>query len=64
LHFGDVANGLLKSVVFGLVIALSSCHFGLSTPAARRRRAQRQRDRRGERRGRVRPRLHHQLRNG
>jgi phospholipid/cholesterol/gamma-HCH transport system permease protein len=31
LHFGDVANGLLKSVVFGLVIALSSCHFGLST---------------------------------
>ncbi len=31
LHFSDVANGLLKSVVFGLVIALSSCHFGLST---------------------------------
>lgn len=31
LHFGDVANGLAKSVVFGLVIALSSCHFGLST---------------------------------
>jgi phospholipid/cholesterol/gamma-HCH transport system permease protein len=31
LHFGDVANGLLKSVLFGLVIALSSCHFGLST---------------------------------
>jgi phospholipid/cholesterol/gamma-HCH transport system permease protein len=31
LHIGDVANGLLKSVVFGLIIALSSCHFGLST---------------------------------
>jgi phospholipid/cholesterol/gamma-HCH transport system permease protein len=31
LGFGDVANGLLKSVVFGLVIALASCHFGLST---------------------------------
>ena len=31
LHFGDVANGLLKSTVFGLIIALSSCHFGLST---------------------------------
>lgn len=31
LHFGDVANGLTKSVVFGLVIALASCHFGLST---------------------------------
>jgi phospholipid/cholesterol/gamma-HCH transport system permease protein len=31
LGFGDVANGLLKSVVFGLVIALSSCHFGLAT---------------------------------
>lgn len=31
LHFGDVANGLVKSVVFGLVIALASCHFGLST---------------------------------
>jgi phospholipid/cholesterol/gamma-HCH transport system permease protein len=31
LNFGDVANGLIKSVVFGLVIALSSCHFGLST---------------------------------
>jgi phospholipid/cholesterol/gamma-HCH transport system permease protein len=26
-----VGNGLIKSVVFGLVIALSSCHFGLST---------------------------------
>jgi phospholipid/cholesterol/gamma-HCH transport system permease protein len=31
LHFSDVANGLFKGVVFGLVIALSSCHFGLST---------------------------------
>jgi phospholipid/cholesterol/gamma-HCH transport system permease protein len=31
LGFGDVANGLLKSIVFGLVIALASCHFGLST---------------------------------
>jgi phospholipid/cholesterol/gamma-HCH transport system permease protein len=31
LDFGDVANGLTKSVVFGLVIALSSCHFGMST---------------------------------
>jgi len=25
-----VTNGLVKSVVFGIVIALSSCHFGLS----------------------------------
>jgi phospholipid/cholesterol/gamma-HCH transport system permease protein len=31
LFFSDVADGLVKSVVFGLVIALSSCHFGLST---------------------------------
>jgi phospholipid/cholesterol/gamma-HCH transport system permease protein len=31
LNFGDVANGLFKSLVFGLVIAVSSCHFGLST---------------------------------
>ena len=31
LHFGDVANGLTKSLVFGLVIALSSCHCGMST---------------------------------
>ena len=31
LGFGDVANGLVKSVVFGIVIGLSSCHFGLST---------------------------------
>ena len=26
-----MANGLVKSLVFGLVIALASCHFGLST---------------------------------
>jgi phospholipid/cholesterol/gamma-HCH transport system permease protein len=31
LNFGDVAHGLFKSVVFGFVIALSSCHFGLAT---------------------------------
>jgi phospholipid/cholesterol/gamma-HCH transport system permease protein len=31
LNFGDVANGLFKSIVFGLVIALASCHFGLAT---------------------------------
>jgi phospholipid/cholesterol/gamma-HCH transport system permease protein len=31
LYFGDVADGLIKSVVFGLVIALASCHFGLAT---------------------------------
>jgi phospholipid/cholesterol/gamma-HCH transport system permease protein len=31
LGFGDVANGLLKSIVFGFVIGLSSCHFGVST---------------------------------
>jgi phospholipid/cholesterol/gamma-HCH transport system permease protein len=31
LNFGDVANGLVKSLVFGLIIALSSCHFGLAT---------------------------------
>lgn len=31
LHFSDVANGLIKAVVFGLMIALSSCHFGLAT---------------------------------
>lgn len=31
LNFGDVANGLFKSLVFGLVIALASCHFGLAT---------------------------------
>jgi phospholipid/cholesterol/gamma-HCH transport system permease protein len=31
LHFDDVGTGLVKSLIFGLVIALSSCHFGLST---------------------------------
>jgi phospholipid/cholesterol/gamma-HCH transport system permease protein len=31
LGLGDVTNGLVKSVVFGLVIAIASCHFGLST---------------------------------
>ena len=31
LGFGDVALGLFKSVLFGLVIALSSCYFGLTT---------------------------------
>lgn len=31
LGFGDVASGLFKSVVFGLVMALASCHFGLAT---------------------------------
>jgi phospholipid/cholesterol/gamma-HCH transport system permease protein len=31
LGFGDVANGLFKSIVFGLVMALASCHFGLAT---------------------------------
>jgi phospholipid/cholesterol/gamma-HCH transport system permease protein len=31
LYFGDVADGLIKSLVFGLVIALASCHFGLAT---------------------------------
>ncbi len=31
LGFGDVAHGLIKSLVFGVVIGLSSCHFGLST---------------------------------
>jgi phospholipid/cholesterol/gamma-HCH transport system permease protein len=31
LGFGDVGHGLAKSVVFGAVIGLSSCHFGLST---------------------------------
>jgi phospholipid/cholesterol/gamma-HCH transport system permease protein len=31
LFFIDVADGLIKSVVFGLVIGLASCHFGLAT---------------------------------
>lgn len=30
LTFGDVAIGLVKSVVFGVIMALSSCHFGLA----------------------------------
>jgi phospholipid/cholesterol/gamma-HCH transport system permease protein len=31
LGIGDVLNGLIKSVVFGVAIALSSCHYGLAT---------------------------------
>jgi len=31
LGINDVLNGLFKSVVFGFVIGLSSCHFGLAT---------------------------------
>jgi phospholipid/cholesterol/gamma-HCH transport system permease protein len=31
LNFGDVASGLTKSILFGIVIALSSCHFGMTT---------------------------------
>jgi phospholipid/cholesterol/gamma-HCH transport system permease protein len=31
LGITDVVHGLVKSVVFGVAIALSSCHFGLST---------------------------------
>ena len=31
LGFGDVSHGLVKSVVFGIVIALASCQFGVST---------------------------------
>ena len=31
MGFGDVANGLIKSVIFGVVMALASCHFGLAT---------------------------------
>jgi phospholipid/cholesterol/gamma-HCH transport system permease protein len=31
LSFGDVASGLIKSVVFGTVIGLASCYFGLAT---------------------------------
>jgi phospholipid/cholesterol/gamma-HCH transport system permease protein len=31
LGIGDVVHGLVKSVVFGGAIALSSCHFGLAT---------------------------------
>jgi phospholipid/cholesterol/gamma-HCH transport system permease protein len=31
LGLGDVLHGLIKSVVFGVVIALASCQFGIST---------------------------------
>ena len=31
IDFGDVMHGLIKSVFFGLIIALSSCHFGTTT---------------------------------
>ena len=31
LGLGDVFHGLIKSVVFGVVIALASCHFGIAT---------------------------------
>jgi phospholipid/cholesterol/gamma-HCH transport system permease protein len=31
LGIADVLHGLIKSLVFGVVIALSSCHFGLAT---------------------------------
>jgi phospholipid/cholesterol/gamma-HCH transport system permease protein len=31
LGIGDVLHGLIKSVVFGAVIGLSSCHFGMTT---------------------------------
>lgn len=30
LNFGDVAHGLIKSVSFGIMMAISSCYFGLS----------------------------------
>jgi phospholipid/cholesterol/gamma-HCH transport system permease protein len=30
LGIGDVMNGLVKSVIFGIMIGLSSCHFGLA----------------------------------
>lgn len=30
LGIGDVFNGLVKSIVFGIVMALASCHYGLS----------------------------------
>ncbi|MCL2824348.1 MAG: ABC transporter permease [Polyangiaceae bacterium] len=30
LNFGDVAHGLVKSVFFGLMMAISSCYFGLA----------------------------------
>ncbi|HEY1956519.1 MAG TPA: ABC transporter permease [Polyangiaceae bacterium] len=31
LHLGDVGDGLVKSVIFGIVMALASCHFGMTT---------------------------------
>jgi phospholipid/cholesterol/gamma-HCH transport system permease protein len=31
LGVGDVVHGLIKSLVFGVAIALSSCHYGLAT---------------------------------
>jgi phospholipid/cholesterol/gamma-HCH transport system permease protein len=31
LTFGDVAHGLIKSVFFGIVIALASCQYGITT---------------------------------
>ncbi|MEN9579783.1 MAG: hypothetical protein RJA70_2792 [Pseudomonadota bacterium] len=31
LNFGDVAHGLMKSVAFGLVIAVTSCQYGVNT---------------------------------
>jgi len=31
LVIGDVVHGLIKSAVFGVAIALSSCHYGLAT---------------------------------
>lgn len=30
LNFGDVAHGLIKSVFFGLMMAVASCYFGLA----------------------------------
>jgi phospholipid/cholesterol/gamma-HCH transport system permease protein len=30
LGVGDVMNGLVKSIIFGIVIGLSSCHYGLA----------------------------------
>ncbi len=31
LNFGDVAHGLIKSVTFGLIIAVCSCQYGIAT---------------------------------
>ena len=31
LGIGDIVHGLIKSIAFGVVMALSSCHFGIST---------------------------------